>query len=80
MLMVPSGGHTCFPGSNNITDGITIDLGLMDKTEYSSETQLASIQPGGRWTDVYAYLEKRKWFVVVPCKDQIFQSLADFPF
>ncbi|ETS73329.1 hypothetical protein PFICI_14934 [Pestalotiopsis fici W106-1] len=56
---VRSGGHTSIPGSNNIADGITLDLGLMNKTEYDPETKLASIQPGGRWTDVYAYLEER---------------------
>lgn len=55
-----SGGHTSIPGSNNITDGITLDLGLMDKTKYDPETELASIEPGGRWTNVYAYLEERK--------------------
>ena len=45
-------------GANNINDGVTIDLGLMTKTTYNSETKVASIEPGGRWTDVYAELEK----------------------
>ena len=45
-------------GANNINDGVTIDLGLMTKTTYDPETKLASIQPGGRWTDVYAEVEK----------------------
>ncbi|KAI1845182.1 hypothetical protein JX266_008729 [Neoarthrinium moseri] len=54
---IRSGGHTCYPGSNNIKDGITLDLGLMDATEYNPDTKLASIQPGGRWTNVYNYLE-----------------------
>ncbi|KAF7540345.1 hypothetical protein G7054_g1500 [Neopestalotiopsis clavispora] len=56
---VRSGGHTSIPGSNNITNGITLDLGLMDKTKYNPGTKLASIEPGGRWTNVYAYLEER---------------------
>ncbi|KAH8662486.1 hypothetical protein BX600DRAFT_513317 [Xylariales sp. PMI_506] len=55
---IRSGGHTCYPGSNNIKDGITIDLGLMDTTVYNSETKLATLQPGGRWTKVYGDLQK----------------------
>lgn len=47
-----------WPGASNISSGITIDLGDMDKTAYDSATKIASIQPGGRWTDVYAALEK----------------------
>ncbi|CAJ2502841.1 Uu.00g102350.m01.CDS01 [Anthostomella pinea] len=55
---IRSGGHTCYPGSNNIVDGVTIDLGLMSQTEYNPETKLASIRPGGQWTGVYNTLEK----------------------
>lgn len=47
-----------WPGASNINSGITIDIGDMDKTEYDPVTKIASIQPGGRWTDVYAALEK----------------------
>lgn len=47
-----------WPGASNISSGITIDLGDMDKTAYDPATKIASIQPGGRWTDVYAALEK----------------------
>lgn len=45
-------------GANNIGSGITIDLGQMNKTTYSPGTKIASLQPGGRWTDVYDVLEK----------------------
>ncbi|KAI8184267.1 Bifunctional solanapyrone synthase [Colletotrichum sp. SAR 10_75] len=55
---VRSGGHTVWPGASNIQDGITIDLGLMAKTTYNHETKLASLLPGGRWTDVYHEVEK----------------------
>lgn len=48
----------CWPGASNISSGITIDLGEMDKTTYNAGTNIASIQPGGRWTDVYATLDK----------------------
>lgn len=47
-----------WPGASNISSGITIDLGNMDKTAYDPATKIASIEPGGRWTDVYAALEK----------------------
>ena len=39
--------------SNNITEGITIDLGLLDKTTYNPETKLASLEPGSRWNKTY---------------------------
>lgn len=53
-----SGGHMAWAGANNINDGVTIDLGLMTKTTYNPETKVASIQPGGRWTDVYSEVER----------------------
>ncbi|KAJ5009822.1 hypothetical protein K4K57_008159 [Colletotrichum sp. SAR 10_99] len=52
---VRSGGHTVWPGASNIQDGITIDLGLMARTTYNHDTELASLLPGGRWTDVVNY-------------------------
>ncbi|KAK7755544.1 hypothetical protein SLS62_002478 [Diatrype stigma] len=55
---VRSGGHMAWAGANNINDGVTIDLGLMTKTTYNPETKLASIEPGGRWTDVYSEVER----------------------
>ncbi|KAH8879824.1 FAD-binding domain-containing protein [Thozetella sp. PMI_491] len=56
---IRSGGHMSWAGSNNIQDGVTIDLGLINQTVYNAETQIASIGPGGRWTDVYWALEKK---------------------
>lgn len=50
-------------GANNINDGVTIDLGLMTKTTYNPETKVASIQPGGRWTDVYSEVERSELFL-----------------
>ncbi|KAI2619381.1 FAD-binding domain-containing protein [Hypomontagnella submonticulosa] len=56
---IRSGGHMSWVGAgNNIEDGITIDLGLMNKTTYNLETKIASLQPGSRWTNVYDYVEK----------------------
>ncbi|KAK8054670.1 hypothetical protein PG994_009737 [Apiospora phragmitis] len=53
---VRSGGHFIWP-ANNIEDGVTIDLGLMDSTVYDAEKKVARISPGTRWGGVYAALE-----------------------
>ncbi|KAI1758646.1 hypothetical protein GGR53DRAFT_524512 [Hypoxylon sp. FL1150] len=55
---VRSGGHSNWAGSNNIDDGVTIDLGLLNSTKYDGINQTARIGPGGKWKDVYAELEK----------------------
>ncbi|KAM5347353.1 hypothetical protein ACJ41O_010358 [Fusarium nematophilum] len=55
---VRSGGHTNWAGSNNIEDGVTIDLVHFDKTTFDPETETASIGPGCRWRQVYAELHK----------------------
>ncbi|KAL6152868.1 hypothetical protein ACJQWK_11479 [Exserohilum turcicum] len=54
---VRSGGHTTWAGSNNINNGVTLDLGLMNQTTYDAAASLAKIQPGNRWGGVYAALE-----------------------
>ncbi|KAF3052652.1 hypothetical protein E8E11_011502 [Didymella keratinophila] len=53
---VRSGGHTPIPGSNNIGNGITIDLLYMNGTTYNVDTGIASISPAARWGSVYAAL------------------------
>ena len=56
---VRSGGHTTWQGSSNIgQDGITIDLGALNKTVYNPETKLASVEPGASWSSVFAELDK----------------------
>lgn len=55
---VRSGGHIAWEGGSNIEDGVTVDLGAMDAVTYNEETKIASIQPGSRWTDAYAELDK----------------------
>ncbi|KAI0148146.1 FAD-binding domain-containing protein [Hypoxylon sp. NC0597] len=56
---IRSGGHMSWIGAgNNIKEGVTIDFGLMTKTSYDSATGLASLEPGGRWKDVYVDVEK----------------------
>lgn len=53
-----SGGHTVWAGASNIADGVTIDLGKLNKTIYDPVTKIASIGPGARWTHVYEELDK----------------------
>ncbi|KAF2636949.1 FAD-binding domain-containing protein [Massarina eburnea CBS 473.64] len=54
-IAVRSGGHS-YPGSNNIIKGLTIDFNYMNASSYNASTKLASIQPGGRWKNVYTDL------------------------
>ncbi|KAI1213190.1 uncharacterized protein F4807DRAFT_471636 [Annulohypoxylon truncatum] len=56
-IAIRSGGHS-WPGSNNIADGVTIDLTMMNSSSYDKQTNLAKIQPGGRWGNVYTNLYK----------------------
>ena len=48
----------CWPGANGIEDGVTIDLELLNEVTYNSSNEIASIEPGARWSDVYAALEE----------------------
>ncbi|KAI1771794.1 hypothetical protein F4818DRAFT_189815 [Hypoxylon cercidicola] len=54
---IRSGGHTVWPGAANIENGVTIDLGLMNKTTFVPETKVAQVQAGSRWREVYGALE-----------------------
>ena len=54
---VRSGGHTTWANSNNIENGLTIDLGLLNQTKLDPSTTIAAIQPGSRWNQVYATLD-----------------------
>jgi FAD/FMN-containing dehydrogenase len=56
LVAIRSGGHTQWAGSNDITQGVTIDLGRMTDVTYDPQTKLASLQPGSRWGDVYEKL------------------------
>lgn len=55
---VRSGGHTQWAGSNNIRDGVTIDLGRLSWTRYDAASETVDIGPGGRWREVYPELRK----------------------
>ncbi|KAI1740505.1 FAD-binding domain-containing protein [Xylaria scruposa] len=54
---IRSGGHSSNAGANNIEDGVTIDLSLLNSTTYDPVTGLASIGPGSRWLNVYRTLD-----------------------
>ncbi|KAF1960714.1 FAD-binding domain-containing protein [Byssothecium circinans] len=56
-IAIRSGGHS-YPGSNNIEAGLTIDFSHMNASWYNASTSLVSLQPGGRWRDVYAHLHE----------------------
>lgn len=58
-VAVRSGGHG-LPGFSNIDRGVTIDLSMLNGTSYDAESNIASIQPGGRWKDAYAELEEHR--------------------
>ncbi|KAH8202775.1 hypothetical protein TruAng_003046 [Truncatella angustata] len=60
---VRSGGHFIWP-ANNIEEGVTIDLGLMNATTYNEVSKVASIYPGSRWRGVYEILDPHN--VTVP--------------
>ncbi|RAR14733.1 FAD-binding protein [Stemphylium lycopersici] len=53
LVDVRSGGHIQWMGSNNVDQGVMIDLGRMTDVTYDTGSKLASLQPGSRWGDVY---------------------------
>ncbi|OAL23718.1 hypothetical protein AYO20_10923 [Fonsecaea nubica] len=67
-IAVRSGGHH-LPATNNIEDGVTIDLSLMNGAKYNATTNIASVQPGGRWKDVYSTLLNNGNVTVVGGRD-----------
>ncbi|KAJ0159732.1 Bifunctional solanapyrone synthase [Colletotrichum tanaceti] len=57
-VAVRGGGHNHWAGTNNIANGVTIDLAHFNRTSYDPSTNLASVGPGDHWKDVYAALLK----------------------
>ncbi|PWW80760.1 FAD-binding domain-containing protein [Tuber magnatum] len=53
---VRSGGHTPFPGSASISDGILISLQNLTTLELSESGDRVSIGSGNRWISVYEFL------------------------
>jgi FAD/FMN-containing dehydrogenase len=54
-IAVRGGGHT-LGHTNNIEDGVTIDLFYLNETTYDPATNLASVMPGSLWREVYPVL------------------------
>ena len=52
-----SGGHGCFAGSANISDGITIDLQGLNSIEIDEDSLQVSIGTGASWGEVYRTLD-----------------------
>ncbi|KAJ4263057.1 hypothetical protein NW762_006670 [Fusarium torreyae] len=55
---VRSGGHTNWAGSNNIEDGVTVDLVHLSEVTFNASSETADIGPGCKWRQVYAELSK----------------------
>ena len=54
---IRSGGHACFAGSANLTDGVTIDLRSLNSIEVNQGTSQVSIGTGTSWGEVYRTLD-----------------------
>jgi hypothetical protein len=54
---VRSGGHAPLRGTNNIHNGVTIDLTLLNNIVYDPTTENISFGPGVRWKDVLGELQ-----------------------
>ncbi|KAF2993291.1 hypothetical protein E8E14_000570 [Neopestalotiopsis sp. 37M] len=61
---VRSGGHMPWAGSNNMADGVTVDLSEMDWTRFNAAKETVEIGPGARWLQVYASLHQHHRVVV----------------
>lgn len=59
-VAVRSGGHSPHP-SNNVQDGLTIDLGRLNSVEYKGRDGKGTVfvGAGARWSEVYSVLESQ---------------------
>ncbi|EMD95592.1 hypothetical protein COCC4DRAFT_183156 [Bipolaris maydis ATCC 48331] len=56
---IKGGGHNANAGSNNIDDGVTIDMQSLKKVEVAKGDQVVRVGAGALWQDVYDTAEKR---------------------
>jgi FAD/FMN-containing dehydrogenase len=62
---VRSGGHSPNPGASSIgSQGVLIDLQLLNGVSLSDDGMIASVGPGSRWGDVMTALDSREAVVV----------------
>lgn len=57
-IAIKSGGHNGF-GASSISEGVTIDLAMLNATTYDAATNIASLRPGARWKQAYADLQAK---------------------
>lgn len=55
---IKSGGHTPNKRHSSIQDGVLISTKNLAGTTYDPETELAHVEPGGEWNDVFEELGK----------------------
>lgn len=68
-IAVRGGGHNQWAGSNNIQNGVTIDLGFFNQTTYNETTGLVSVGPGGKWGAVFADINENYGVTVAGGRD-----------
>lgn len=54
------GGHSPVPGTNNIADGVTIDLSLLTGVTVDTDSKTVRFGAGNTWRDVYKECTKHK--------------------
>jgi len=54
---IRSGGHACFAGSANVSDGVTIDLRGLNSIDVNEGASEVSIGTGASWGEVYRRLD-----------------------
>jgi len=54
---IHSGGHACFAGSANVSDGVTIDLRGLNSIDVNEGASEVSIGTGVSWEEVYRRLD-----------------------
>lgn len=69
-IAVRSGGHG-LPQSNNIENGVTIDLSLLNSSTYDPESNTASVHSGARWGHVLTDLHKEHDVMVTGGRNEL---------
>ena len=54
---IRSGGHACFAGSANVSDGVTLDLRGLNSIDVNEGSSQVSIGTGASWGEVYRTLD-----------------------
>ncbi len=54
---IKSGGHTPWPGANDIQNGISVDLSNLKGINVAQDGSIVQLGPGNTWSDVYTALD-----------------------